>query len=260
MPDNIRIVIIGAGNLAWHLAKTFIAKNYKIVNIYSNSLDSAHKLAEMAGSVAVPEIHMIDDNADLYFIAVTDKAIGQVLESGFFNNKKVVHTAGSISMEVFVENIKHAGVFYPLQTFTRFRNIEFAEIPVFIEANNIWFENYLFEFAKNITNRVLKINSGQRMKIHLAAVFANNFVNYMLSLSKKMCIENNLDFGLLYPLISETALKAIQLGPEISQTGPARRNDIESIERHLELLSSKPELHDIYKVISKHICLAYNEL
>lgn len=252
--------MIGAGNLAWHLAKAFKAKNHKIVNIYSNSLDSAEKLAQMAGSIAVPEIQMIDNNADLYIIAVSDKAIGLVLESGFFNNKKVVHTAGSISMEVFGEKIKHAGVFYPLQTFSRLRNIEFSEIPVLIEANNSWFENYLVEIAKNISNKVLKINSEQRMKIHLAAVFANNFVNYMLSLSKKFCIENNLDFGLLYPLISETALKAIEFGPEISQTGPARRNDIESIERHLELLSSRPELHEIYKVISKHICLAYKEL
>ena len=257
---QLKIVILGAGNLAFHLAKALTEADHEIIQVLSRTINSGHNLAKWFDAEAITSFNKIRDDADLYIIAVSDKAISQIIEGFDFTNKNVVHTAGSVPLSIFNEEHQNYGVFYPLQTFTKIRKINFKEVPVCIEASNPNFELFLTQLAEQIAGSVWKINSLQRLQLHLAAVFANNFVNHLYSISNDIISKVNIDFKILQPLILETAKKVLELNPEKAQTGPAIRNDKESLEKHLELLSSTPEYQNIYKLITKDICLKHNVL
>lgn len=251
------ISIIGAGNVATHLAKVLYNKGIEINQIYSRSVKNAKELANKVRAGYTDDIAGINLNSDLYIIAATDDAIASITNKLVLSSKILVHTSGSVDVEVLKGSTKNYGSFYPLQTFTKQTEISFEDIPMFIEASNKKTENELTALALMLSSNVNKINSLQRKKIHLAAVFACNFANYMQVIAEDLCEENNVSFDLLKPLIKETFEKGINSLPSENQTGPARRNDVKVIEEHKKLLDNNQDFKELYTLISNQIIKKY---
>lgn len=253
----MKIVLIGAGNLAWHLASALKKSGHQILAVYSRTKSSAELLANRVKAIPVNKIEALPTNADLYIIALPDQAISPFLKSLKFIPNAIVHTSGSISISIFPKRFKNIGVLYPLQTFSKNNKVNLKYIPFLLESNNAMTKKIVVNIAKSISSKVHFINSEKRKKIHLAAVFSNNFVNYLYSLSAEILKENKLPFDLLKPLILETSRKILENTPEKMQTGPARRNDIETIHAHLRLLSGQKQMKTIYKLLSTGIIDKY---
>lgn len=250
----LKIVILGTGNLAKHLYVAFArAVNVDVVQVVGRNKDALQQFSEH--SLISNDFNAIAD-ADVYMIAVKDDVIGEV--SKHLSNKQgvVVHTSGAIGLKA----IQHAnkGVFYPLQTFTKGKAVDFSSIPICIEAEEKQSLETLKTLANSISENVNIIDSEQRKKLHLAAVFVNNFTNYLYGIGEEICLEEGLSFDLLKPLISETADKILTMSPKEAQTGPARRNDIKSMEEHLELLNKKEHI-TLYKLLSQAIKQAHEK-
>jgi predicted short-subunit dehydrogenase-like oxidoreductase (DUF2520 family) len=259
-PDMIRsAVIIGTGNVAWHLGRALKAKNISILQIAGRTGNHAMKLAQNLEAEYTMDITKINVFADLYIIAVSDDAIADIAQRLCLENQLVVHTAGSIPMSVFHGKLKNYGVFYPLQTFTRSREIHFHEVPVCIEANNPDNLEKLFRLAGLISYKVLSLNSDKRATLHLAAVFACNFTNHMYSAAEQILKKNDMDFSMLHPLIIETAMKAASMKPLDAQTGPAVRNNRNLMDKHLKMLEKDPALREIYLLLSENILKYLND-
>lgn len=247
------IVILGAGNVATHLSIALKKAGYSIKCIYSKTISAAKTLALKVDSHYTNEITQIPVEADLYIIAVKDEIINEIVKHIQLKYGIIVHTAGSISMDVFKGRFENYGVFYPLQTFSRSRNIDFSNIPICIESNNQILEEKLSKLAKKLSRSVYAIDSEKRKMLHLAAVFACNFSNHMFSIATEILIQSDIPFDLLKPLIAETAQKAIDSDPGKAQTGPAVRNDQNVIQNHLEMLKDNPDFEKIYRFVSESI-------
>lgn len=248
-----KIAIIGAGNLATRVALELHNKGVEIIQVYSRTVTSALTLARLIGCNYVTKTEKITPDADIYLISVNDMAMAELLANVNFSNKLVAHTAGSIPMVELKKFSENYGVFYPLQTFSKFRDVNFTRIPFCIEANNENNETTLVELASLISKDVRVINSEQRKQLHLAAVFVSNFTNHMYAIAGEIIQEKDLPFDLLYPLISETALKVKSMTPRAAQTGPAVRNDKNIIQEHLSMLSHKPKIKKLYSFVSDSI-------
>jgi len=247
------IVILGAGNVATHLSIALKKADLEIKCIYSKTIDSAKKLAVKVDAHYTNEIDHIPAEADLYIFAVKDEIIEELVTRIKLKYGIVVHTAGSISIDVFKEKFENYGVFYPLQTFSKNREIDFSVVPICLEASNKILENKLFDLAKRLSKNVSIVDSNKRKKLHLAAVFACNFANHMYSVATEILKDTDVSFDFLKPLIDETAQKAIDSDPELAQTGPAVRNDQNVIQEHLEMLKDYPEFEKIYSFVSESI-------
>jgi len=252
---NQKIVIIGSGNVATHLGKTLCEKKHSIVQIYSKTLSNAKALAEKLHADFTDQIENVNRDADSYVIAVTDNAVEEVAHKINVNDKLIVHTSGSITMDILKNCSENYGVFYPLQTFTKEKQVVFSEIPICIEANSKKNEQTLSELAQSLSNSVHFINSEQRKIIHLAAVFACNFTNHLYGVAEEILSENEIPFEILKPLIAETTEKIKENSPKKTQTGPAIRKDEKVLKKHLEMLNNKPEWQELYSLISKGIQL-----
>ncbi|MBP7507293.1 MAG: DUF2520 domain-containing protein [Prolixibacteraceae bacterium] len=248
-----KIVFIGAGNLATRLSKALFEKGHEIVQIYSRTEESASMLAKSLACNYTTKTEEISKNADIYIISVSDGAYEDVLGSIDFNNKLIVHTSGSLSIEILKNYSENYGVLYPLQTFSKAREPDFTVIPFCIEANTIRNEEFLHEFAKTVTTDIRNINSEQRKKLHLAAVFASNFTNHMYYLAERIIEKENLPFDILIPLIEEVAEKVKHLNPAEAQTGPAKRKDLNIIAEHLKMLKDDEDISRIYKILTFNI-------
>ena len=245
----VSIVIIGSGNVAQHLITAFLQSNeIELIQVFSRQKESVSHL--ISSDKIVSEYEEIKD-ADLYLIAVSDNAIADVSTKLPFENRLVVHTSGSMPMEI-LDSKNRRGVFYPLQTFTKNKPVDFKEIPICLEAENEKDFKTIETVAKTISSVVQSISSEQRKALHVAAVFVCNFVNQLYKIGNEICEENQLSFELLKPLIIETAQKIIHLSPENAQTGPAKRNDSETINTHLNFLSDENQ-KEIYKLLTKSI-------
>ena len=247
------VVFIGAGNLASHLSNAFFIAGHNLLQVFSRTKESAKQLADHLNTAWTNDTAKILVGADVYIIALSDNCLSEFVGTIDFGNSLVVHTAGSIGIKVFMGRAKNYGAFYPLQTFSKLRQIDFKNIPICIEANNSGNEIILKNLAADISDHVIKINSDQRQYLHLAAVIACNFSNHMYSLSSIILEQKNLPFRLLKSLIRETAMKASDYHPVEAQTGPAVRNDQNVIKKHLDLLSFSPEIQHLYDVVSHDI-------
>ncbi len=248
----MKIVIIGSGNVAYHLAKAFSENSIEISQIFGrNKLD----LQAISKETNIPysvENLMI---ADLYIITVNDSSIAEVSEKIKENNCIVAHTSGSVSRDTLVGNYRKS-VFYPLQTFSKSKKLDYHEIPFFIEAeNDIDFE-ILKNLASKISKKVIRADSEKRKHIHLTAVFACNFVNHLYARSKEISDSQNIPFEYFLPLIDETTNKIHFLEPKLAQTGPAVRNDQRVLKIHEEMLSDEEHLK-IYKMMNESIKKMY---
>jgi predicted short-subunit dehydrogenase-like oxidoreductase (DUF2520 family) len=256
---EISVVIIGAGNLATRVSLVLQQKGATVVQVYSRSVSAASTLAHLLHCPFTTDPSAITSEADIYLIAVADSALELLLPEINFNNKLIVHTAGSISVDVLKNFSANYGVFYPLQTFSKAREVDFSSIPICIEANSVNNEQRLVELGKLISRDVRIINSEQRKQLHLAAVFACNFVNHLYALSEEIIFEKGLTFDILRPLITETAAKVEYLSPRDAQTGPAKRADGNVMEEHLAMLDNNKHLKGLYQTLSDSILTFYNQ-
>lgn len=245
----LNAVIIGSGNVAQHLIKAFKKSNkIKVVQAFSRNKESLAHLLPL--SKITSDFAALKD-VSLYFIAVSDNAIVEVSSKIPYSSKLVLHTSGSVAIsELDSKNIR--GSFYPVQTFSKTRNVDFKKIPICIEVEQETMYKVLDLIAFSISDSVYKITSEQRKSLHVGAVFVNNFTNHLYQIGKEICEENYVSFDILKPLILETANKIIKLSPIEAQTGPAKRNDTQTINSHLNFLSDENQ-KEIYKLLTKSI-------
>lgn len=252
----IKMSILGGGNLAQHLIKAFLnSPKIEVVQVYNRSID---KIQRFSPDTSV--INTIQDlkKVDVYLICVSDQAIPYLAANIKFEDALVLHTSGSTALDV-LNKFERRGVFYPLQTFSKDRKVDFSQLPIGWETSQKDDEKTLKLLAKNISNNVFPLDSKQRLSVHIAAVFVNNFVNHLYEIGHSICKENNIDSNLLYPLLLETALKVEKMPPYKAQTGPAKRQDHNTIKKHLEVLTNNKR--EIYKLLSDSISHLYeNEL
>lgn len=252
-----KISIIGSGNVASHLAKTLRKSGLSIFSISSKNKEHASELAHLIGA-KVCSVSEIDSSVDLLIISINDDAIVDLINTIPKGIKSVIHTSGAISIDVFKDRFENYGVFYPLQSFKKDREIEFSTIPILLESNNIGFESELVKLASQISKRVEVMNSDSRKILHLAAVFANNFVNLLATEAYGILEKSNIDGSLIRPLLEETILRLKENHPKQMQTGPAMRKDFDVLKKHEELLKSDPNLQSLYIELSKQIMKRYN--
>ena len=246
------IVIIGAGNTASVLGRKLKEAGHRIVQVFGRDTSAASKLAYELDTESTNYWNVVNRDADLYILAVSDIAIKEILEELQLPGKTIVHTAASVSKNVLKNSSKHFGVFYPLQSLKK-EVSHLPDIPIVIDANDESTLKELEVLAHSISSQVVEAGDVERMKLHLAAVIVNNFVNHLYSLAESYCNSEGLDFTLLLPLIKETAERIYYISPSQTLTGPALRNDRETIEKHLELLKKYPHLKKIYETFSESI-------
>jgi len=246
------IVIIGTGNTATVLGRKLRAAGHNIVQVFGRDTSDASKLAYELNTESTNYWNVVNRDADLYILAVSDIAIKEILEELRLPDKTIVHTAASVSKNVLKNSAQHFGVFYPLQSLKK-ESSHLPEIPIIIDASDGSTLKELEILAQSISDKVVEAGDEQRMKLHLAAVIVNNFSNHLYALAEAYCNSEGLDFNLLLPLIKETAERLEHISPSQSQTGPALRNDRETIEKHLELLKKYPHLKRIYETFTDSI-------
>ncbi len=246
------IILIGAGNLATQLALNLNQHQFCIKQIYSRKLENAELLAQKVKATAINDLKQVDENGELYIIAVSDSALSDIISALPQVNGIVVHTAGSMNISLLNRFPNH-GVFYPFQTFSKNKEVDFRTIPCLIEGNTPNTEERLSKIAHSISDVVKLYSSEQRGQIHLAAVFACNFSNYMYKIAFDLLESKNIDSEVIKPLILETAKKILAISPAEAQTGPAARKDLNVINKHIDMLSETPELQTIYKELSNKI-------
>jgi len=248
-----RIVMVGAGNLAWCLSSALMNAGHQVVQVFSRTSSAARELAHTLNASWTNKASDITDQGDIYILSVSDSALSHLISQIEIDSQIMVHTSGSLDIEVFTSKAKNYGVLYPLQTFSKTRSVDFSEIPVIIEGNNADSEKALLTLGKQISNKVLTLNSEDRLYLHLAAVFACNFTNHFYHLASLLLEKRDLSLDLLMPLINETADKIGMIHPAKGQTGPAIRNDQNVIKKHLDLLSFSPGIRELYEVMSRSI-------
>ncbi len=249
----MRIVILGTGNLATQLGMALHAQHAEIIQVYGRTGTSASDLANLLECTFTTSKPGIITDADLYILAVSEAAITEVLTNAPFRDQLIVHTSGSISIDILASFSDNYGVFYPLQTLSKQKAVDFTTVPICIEANSSENLEKLSKLAKTISDQVFLIDSAQRMELHLAAVFVCNFVNHFYAIGEKLLKEQHLDFNLLKPLIAETAQRAMLFSPPDVQTGPAVRDNQQIMKMHLIMLEQHPEWQKLYALISNDI-------
>lgn len=245
----IKVTIIGSGNVAQHLITAFNKSNeIEVLQVFSRTKQD---ISQHIDSSKITNDYDSLSESDIYIIAVSDSAIAEVSSKLPFKNRFVVHTSGSVPLENLDSKNKR-GVFYPLQTFTRNKEVDFSMIPTCLESEFDDDYTILENIAEAINSRHYLISSDQRKSLHVAAVFVNNFTNHLYQLGKDICNEHQLPFEILKPLIAETAQKVQILSPLDAQTGPAKRHDQNTIDRHLALLTNQTQ-KEIYKILTQSI-------
>lgn len=245
----IKVVIIGSGNVAQHLILAFKkATTIELVQVFTRNKNSISHLLD--ANKITSDYNELKE-ADIYIISVADDAISEVSHLLPFNTKLVAHTSGSVAIDE-LSTANRKAVFYPLQTLSKNKEVDFKSVPLCIEAQNEIDLQLVNEVAKSISDKVFEIHSEQRKSLHVAAVFVSNFVNHLYKLGSDVCFEHNVPFEILKPLILETAMKVQVLSPNDAQTGPAKRKDTTTINKHLAILSDDNQ-KEIYKILTKSI-------
>ena len=250
----MQIVLIGAGRLATNLAVALHQVGHDIVAVYSRTMQSAQELAQRVGACPTDRIDKLPVRADAFILSVSDNALEDIARQVVKGREEQIffHTAGSMSIDVLA-HARHDGVFYPMQSFSKERLVDFSVIPLFVEGSDDQTLQTALALADSIKAKAYPLSSADRQYLHVAAVFACNFANHCYALSAEVLQRHGIDFRVMLPLIDETARKVHQLTPVEAQTGPAVRNDMNVVTHHLDLLSSTPWLATIYEEFSKDI-------
>jgi predicted short-subunit dehydrogenase-like oxidoreductase (DUF2520 family) len=248
----MKVVLIGSGNVATHIATALKAVNVNVAQVWSYHYQNAILLADKVNTIAIKDLSEIDLDADICLISVKDDEITNVCNQLKSFKGVIAHTSGSVALNVFAD-FENYGVFYPLQTFSKEKQVEFSNIPLCVEANNDYSLLALKNLANQLSTKIVEVNSDKRKILHLAAVFACNFTNHLYALADELLKANDLDFDIIRPLITETANKVQNSVPSAVQTGPAIRNDEQTLKKHEELLEGHQVMLEIYKILSNSI-------
>jgi len=254
----MRTIIIGSGNVASVLGRRLLLAGHQVIQVYSRNGAGAARLARELDASPCIEPVAIDLSADLYLIAVSDSAIEKVAGWLRVKEKLVVHTAGSVPMQILKNCSSGYGIIYPLQSIRKEANT-IQDIPLLVDGNNDETKTVVFSLANSLSGTVQFADDSKRSRLHIAAVIINNFSNHLYTLAADYCANENLDFRLLTPLITETAERLKFQMPNEVQTGPAIRNDMSTVEEHLLKLSNYPDLAEVYALFTKMIMSYYNE-
>jgi predicted short-subunit dehydrogenase-like oxidoreductase (DUF2520 family) len=261
--NKISVTIIGAGNVAWHLAPALDNAGIVVKQVFSRDIRKARELtSRLYQAEATDSLDFSSSDSRLFIVAVSDAAIEDVAREVILPDYAIIaHTSATMPLEALeFSGTSCLGVLYPLQTFTRSKKIDFQTIPLFLESSDKITARVLSHVAESISNEVWEIDEEKRLALHVAAVFANNFSNHMVKIAEDIVNANGLSLSMLLPLLQETCKKMIAIGPEAAQTGPARRGDQVTIARHLDHLDASSTLQDIYAVLSRHIGETYEEI
>ncbi|MEN9399614.1 MAG: hypothetical protein RL632_715 [Bacteroidota bacterium] len=241
------VSIVGTGNVAHHLGKALRDSGITITSVYGRNQSAAQELADKLGCTRVPSLTEL--HGELILLCVSDDAISD-LSKELSDDRRIAYTSGSVPLSA-LPKMNNLGVFYPLQTFSKHRDIDLSKVPFLIEACSEMFQTELMQLATMISEKVIYANSQDRLHYHISAVFVNNFVNHLFALGKAHSDDHGLDWEMLKPLIHETVAKINSLDPLAAQTGPALRNDQDTIQRHLGELSGIPK--EVYALITQSI-------
>jgi predicted short-subunit dehydrogenase-like oxidoreductase (DUF2520 family) len=249
----MKIVIIGSGNVASVLGRKFKAAGHEVLQVLSRNAKAASELAYKLDTESTNYTSVVNPNADVYIVAVNDDAIEKITAEIKLPGKVVAHTAASVSKDVLKNITSHFGVFYPIQSLRKEMTV-IPDIPIFIEGSDEKARSVLNQLAESISpGDVTIVKEGEREKLHVAAVFVNNFTNHLYALAEDYCKKEGLNFKELIPLIEETVNRLKNNSPSQSQTGPASRNDTETINKHLLLLEKHPQLKKVYRFMTDSI-------
>ncbi|MEG1543683.1 MAG: DUF2520 domain-containing protein [Tannerellaceae bacterium] len=248
----MKVVLIGAGNVATRLSLRMQQVGMEVVQVYSHTASSAELLSGRLNCAWTTELAELTSEADLYLISVKDAVLAEVIGQLKPNRALWVHTAGSMPMDLFEGQMERYGVLYPLQTFSKERAVRMEGIPFFVEAHTPEDVAVLCQVAEALSGNVQLLSSEKRRTLHLAAVFACNFTNHMYALAGKLLAEEGIPADSLLPLIDETAAKIHQLSPAEAQTGPAIRYDKNVINKQLAMLTD-PDMKSVYQLLSQSI-------
>ncbi|MBP6334960.1 MAG: DUF2520 domain-containing protein [Bacteroidia bacterium] len=249
----MKIVLAGSGNVAMHLGPALLNAGHTIVQVVGRSETGTRRLAKKLSCSYTVDTSKIEQKADVFILAIRDEAIANFVKKIPHNAKLVLHTSGSVDSKVFSRRFKNYGILYPVQSLSAKRKVNFSKIPLCLEASTATAKKQLLTLANSLSETIHWVNYNQRLTIHLAAVFANNFSNHLFTISQDILAEKDIEFDILRPLIMETASKVQINSPVDMQTGPARRGDSTTIAKHLSLLKKDQLKIKIYEAISNSI-------
>ncbi|MEY2918193.1 MAG: hypothetical protein RIS73_1907 [Bacteroidota bacterium] len=248
----MKIVIIGSGNVATVMGRLFKKNNHQVLQVMSRHLAHAKLLADELGCSYTNYDGVTDLSADMYLVAISDGVLFDLNKSFNLGSKLIVHTAGSVSKQVLKDISANFGVMYPLQSLRKEMNI-IPEIPLLVDGNTEEATALIEDFAKTISSFVKRSTDEERLKLHVAGVVVNNFTNHLYAVAEDFCGKENIDFKLLFPLIQETAQRLNHFSAKNVQTGPASRNDVFTLDKHLRILSAHPKLKYLYLKLTDSI-------
>lgn len=250
----MKIVFFGSGNLATHLSLALKNAGEEISQVYSHTEEHAKELAEKLNCTYTSNVDEIDKNANLYIFSIKDDAINEIAASICYKSSEAIfiHTAGSVPMDIFKGYASHYGVLYPMQTFSKHRQVDFRPIPCFIEGSDEQTLQLIRDLAESISDKVVLADSEKRKKLHLAAVLACNLTNHCYRLAERVLQKENIDWQLFLPLIDETAKKVAEMSPKDAQTGPMVRYDVNVMNHQIELLHDE-RTRQIYRLMAESI-------
>lgn len=255
MARSFNLSIIGAGNVAFSLSFALESSGNRILEVYSRDIAKGKNItSRLYEAVPTTNKDFSESKSDIFLICVPDDVIPEIIQNFKFPpNTIIAHTSGTVSLEAFSNLKNEKGVFYPVQTFTSNRQLDFSEVPIIIESPSVETEKTLTELALTLTKNIFYLNSERRKVLHLAAVFASNFVNNMLASSNQILENEQIPFRILRSLVIETVVKAMDNDPVSVQSGPAVRGDINTLTAHKQYLQSEPELLSIYEMVTENI-------
>lgn len=252
--QNLPIILIGAGNIATHIGMSLYNNGLKFNFVWSRKIKNAELLANKLKTNYTNDLSKISQKKAVYLICVPDNAISKIAKNICYKNSVLIHTSASTNISVLKKYSKSCGVFYPLQTFKiNSKSVNFNNLPIFIEYTDNQTNNILKNWIKLLNGKLIFADSEKRLLVHIAAIFANNFTNHMIAISHEIAEINNIDFDLFKPLIIETFNKITKMSPLEIQTGPAIRNDKNTIKKHLKALEKHKDFAKIYSFVSKNI-------
>ncbi|HEY8688786.1 MAG TPA: Rossmann-like and DUF2520 domain-containing protein [Chitinophagaceae bacterium] len=249
----MKVVIVGSGNVATVLGKVIHNAGHEIVQVLSRNENHAKELAKIFKCASSSFKSTEYKEADIYLLAITDTALYHLDQYLQLGEKLVVHTAGSVSKEVLKNISSRYGIIYPLQSLTKNFGKKVAEIPLLVDGSNDETKSFIREFCKTFASNITVANDEERLKFHVAAVLVNNFTNHLFAMAEEFCKQENIEFEKLYPLIDETIHRIKSHSPHDVQTGPAIREDIYTLGKHLQILSAHSDLKYLYLKLSESI-------
>lgn len=249
--------IIGTGNMAWFLGTKLKAAGHKCAGVYGRNKDNATKLSEEISGELILNINDLNDNQNICILAISDDAIEEFVQQLSFKNTLLIHTAGAMPINTLSKASNKQGVIWPIYSITKGSITDNTEIPCVIEYSDKDSKEALLEIARSFSNNIKEVTSEQRQQLHLTAVISNNFSNHLYTICEQLLAEHNLSIDLLLPIIYQTISRLKERSPYDMQTGPAKRHDLQTINKQLKVLQNHPEWAKIYDAISRSIETMY---